>query len=69
MMAETVALGAAYGAGLVVGYWTDRAQFRQNWHRAAEWTPQIQEHQRRAEFDQWKHAVQLAIHWSERPRP
>ena len=69
MMAETVALGAAYAAGLVVGYWADRAQFRQNWHRAAEWAPQIQDHQRRTELEQWKHAVKLAIQWGERPRP
>ena len=35
MMAETVALGAAYAAGLAVGYWTDLEVLRGNWHRAA----------------------------------
>lgn len=69
MMAETVALGVAYAAGLVVGYWADRAQFRQNWHRAAEWTPQVADDQRAAGFEQWRHAVKLALQWSERPRP
>ena len=68
MMAETVALGAAYAAGLVVGYWADRAQFRQNWHRAAEWSPHIPDDQRAAEREQWRHAIKLAILWSERPR-
>ena len=40
MMAETVALGAAYSAGLAQGYWPDRRALRRNWHRAAEWQPQ-----------------------------
>ncbi len=66
MMAETVALGAAYAAGLTVGYWTDLAQFRANWHRASEWAPRLEPDQREAELARWKHAVKLAILWSER---
>ena len=41
MMAETVALGAAYAAGLAVGYWPDRQVLRRHWQRAGEWRPTI----------------------------
>ena len=41
MVAETVSLGAAYAAGLAVGYWPDLEGLRANWHRAAEWQPQV----------------------------
>ncbi len=68
MMAETVALGAAYAAGLAVGYWSDRAQLKANWHRAAEWTPQIDAGQRAAELARWKYAVDLASQWGSRPK-
>ncbi len=66
MMAETVALGAAYAAGLVVGYWSDRADFRANWHRASEWTPQMDAEHRATELLRWQLAVQLALLWSAR---
>ncbi len=66
MMAETVALGAAYAAGLVVGYWNDRAQLRANWRRASEWTPQVGSEHRAAERARWEHAVKLALLWSQR---
>lgn len=66
MMAETVALGAAYAAGLVVGYWNDRAQLKANWRRASEWTPQVGPEQRAAEMARWEHAVKLALLWSQR---
>ena len=39
MVAETVSLGAAYAAGLAVGYWPDLEVLRRNWHRAAQWLP------------------------------
>ncbi|MGK5559010.1 glycerol kinase GlpK, partial [Actinomadura kijaniata] len=39
VVAETTALGAAYGAGLAVGYWADLEGLRRNWHRAARWVP------------------------------
>ncbi len=41
MVAETVSLGAAYAAGLAVGYWPDLEGLRANWHRTAEWQPQV----------------------------
>ncbi|BCK68837.1 hypothetical protein Srufu_027900 [Streptomyces libani subsp. rufus] len=41
MAVETVSLGAAYAAGLAVGYWPDLEVLRRNWHRAAQWLPDM----------------------------
>jgi glycerol kinase len=66
MMAETVALGAAYAAGLAVGYWPDREVLRANWQRAAEWRPQANPQRRAAEYASWTRAVALADVWGHR---
>ena len=66
MMAETVALGAAYAAGLAVGYWPDRQVLRRNWQRAAEWRPTIDPARRDAELACWRQAVALADTWGHR---
>ena len=63
MMAETVALGAAYAAGLAVGYWPDRAALRRHWQRAAEWAPAMEPARRDNELRAWRRAVGLAIAW------
>jgi glycerol kinase len=63
MMAETVALGAAYAAGLGAGYWPDRMGLRRNWRRAAEWQPAMDPVRRDAELASWRRAVELAIAW------
>ncbi|WP_030528179.1 glycerol kinase GlpK [Phycicoccus jejuensis] len=63
MMAESVALGAAYAAGLAVGYWPDRQVLRANWHRAAEWRSQIGPVERERAHALWSAAVRLAIGW------
>ena len=41
IVAETPSLGAAYAAGLAVGYWPDTDSLSANWHRAAEWLPRM----------------------------
>ena len=41
IVAETVSLGAAYAAGLAVGFWPDTEGLRTNWHKAAEWLPSM----------------------------
>ena len=66
MMAETVALGAAYAAGLAVGYWPDRQVLRRHWQRAGEWRPLIDPERRTAELASWRHAVSLASAWGNR---
>lgn len=66
LMAETVALGAAYAAGLAVGYWPDREVLRQNWQLAAQWHPRIAPERRTAEMASWRHAVSLSAAWGRR---
>jgi glycerol kinase len=57
---ETSCLGAAYAAGLVAGRWPDLDALRDNWHRAAEWTPQMSEPDRDREYRKWLKAVERA---------
>jgi glycerol kinase len=63
MVAETVSLGAAYAAGLAVGYWPHLAALRQNWHRAAQWVPKMDPKLREEEYDNWRRAVQRTFDW------
>jgi glycerol kinase len=63
MVAETVSLGAAYAAGLAVGYWADLEALRLNWHRAAEWTPDMPAQRRRREYADWRRAVERTFDW------
>ena len=62
---ETTAMGAAYLAGLAVGYWKDLAQIRQNWALDRTFVPEITDPQRRMRLDQWSRAVQCATYWSD----
>jgi glycerol kinase len=66
MVAETTCLGAAYAAGLAVGYWPDVETLRANWHKAAEWTPKMDEDVRAREYHNWKKAVRRTLDWVER---
>ncbi|GIH67256.1 glycerol kinase GlpK [Microbispora siamensis] len=63
MVAETVSLGAAYAAGLAVGYWPDLEGLRRHWHRAAQWTPAMDPKRREDEYDNWRRAVERAFDW------
>ncbi|WP_137147310.1 glycerol kinase GlpK [Mycolicibacterium sp. CR10] len=64
MMTETVALGAAYAAGLGAGYWPHKAVLRRNWQRAAQWQPTLDDSWRTHELARWHHAVHLAKTWA-----
>ncbi|ANY08045.1 glycerol kinase GlpK [Pseudonocardia sp. HH130630-07] len=61
---EAVSLGAAYAAGLAVGYWPDQEVLRRNWHRAAAWEPAMDPGVRRREHDNWRRAVQRSTGWA-----
>ncbi|MDP9843988.1 glycerol kinase GlpK [Streptosporangium lutulentum] len=65
MVAETTALGAAYAAGLAIGYWPDTDTLRANWHKAAEWQPRIGPEVREREYRNWKKAVARTLDWVE----
>jgi glycerol kinase len=63
MAAETVSLGAAYAAGLAVGYWPDLEGLRRNWHRAGQWLPAMDPARREAEYGNWRRAVERSFDW------
>jgi glycerol kinase len=63
MVAETVSLGAAYAAGLAVGYWPDLEGLRRNWHRAALWNPSMAAERRESEYSNWRRAVERTFDW------
>ena len=62
---ETTALGAAYLAGLAVGYWKNRDEIRENWQIGAAFAPQMEETQRRQLLKGWHRAVKCALAWAE----
>jgi glycerol kinase len=62
-VAETVSLGAAYAAGLAVGFWPDIESLRANWHKAAEWLPNMDQSARDRGYRKWKKAVQRTLDW------
>lgn len=61
---ETTALGAAYLAGLAVGYWQDRKEIRENWMLGASFTPQMDENRAEELLRGWKRAVKCALAWA-----
>jgi len=63
VVAETTALGAAYAAGLAVGFWKDTDELRANWHESRRWEPSWSERQRADGFAGWKKAVQRTLDW------
>ncbi|MEV6991618.1 glycerol kinase GlpK [Streptomyces sp. NPDC093228] len=63
LVAETVSLGAAYAAGLAAGFWPDLEVLRRNWHRAAQWMPDMDPERREWEYECWKRAVERSLGW------
>jgi glycerol kinase len=64
-VAETTALGAAYTAGLAVGFWKDTDELKKNWGRDKEWTPKMSAKQREGLYSGWKKAVTRTFDWVE----
>jgi glycerol kinase len=62
---ETTAMGAAYLAGLAVGYWKDLEEIRQNWALDRTFAPQLTDQQRQIRLDNWQRAIQCAVFWSD----
>jgi glycerol kinase len=60
---ETTALGAAYAAGLAVGFWSSMADLKQYWSADKRWQPQMDEKARQAGIRNWKKAVQRTFDW------
>jgi len=64
-VAETTALGAAYAAGLAVGFWKDYDELRANWGKDKEWIPKMDSKVREGLYSGWKKAVTRTFDWVE----
>jgi glycerol kinase len=62
-VAETTSLGAAYAAGLAVGFWSEVEDLRANWGKDKEWQPHMDPQERDKEYAYWKKAVTRTFDW------
>lgn len=65
MVSETTALGAAYAAGLAVGYWSGTTELKENWAMDKTWHPQMAPADRQKKYRLWKKAVERTFDWAE----
>ena len=61
---ETTAMGAAYLAGLAVGYWTSKEDVVKNWAIDQTFEPQISDEEREKRIKGWNKAVKYAYGWA-----
>ncbi len=64
-VAETTALGAAYAAGLAVGFWNGLDELRTNWKEEKRWNPRMDEATRSRLYEGWRKAVTRTFDWVE----
>jgi glycerol kinase len=64
---ETTALGAAYAAGIAVGYWANRAELLSNWGVERRWQPKMPDAERGRLYAGWQKAVKRSFDWVDRP--
>jgi glycerol kinase len=64
VVAETTALGAAYAAGLAVGFWSSTDEIRDNWAADREWQPAMAADERDALYADWRKAVTKTFDWA-----
>jgi glycerol kinase len=62
-VAETTCLGAAYAAGLAVGFWPDLATLRENWRADRTWQPSMSTDARKRGHADWRKAVDRSLGW------
>jgi glycerol kinase len=65
VVAETTALGAAYAAGLAVGFWASTEEIRTNWAAERSWEPAMGATERAARYSEWKKAVTRTFDWTD----
>jgi glycerol kinase len=61
---ETTALGAAYAAGLAVGFWADQDELRERWSEDKRWEPDMDDDERERSYAKWKKAVERTFDWA-----
>ncbi len=69
VVAETTALGAAYAAGLAVGFWADLDELRENWREEKRWEPAMPPAERDRRLRLWKKAVTRTFDWVDDDTP
>jgi len=62
---ETTALGAAYAAGLAVGFWSDQDELRERWSEDKRWEPNMEDDDRDEQYAKWKKAVERSFDWAD----
>ncbi len=62
---ETTALGAAYAAGLSVGFWSDKVELARHWKKGKSWQPSMGDEEREKLCSSWKKAVERTLDWVE----
>ena len=62
-MTETTALGAAYAAGLAVGYWKNESELQKNWKEKKTWNSNMTEKKRKILYEKWQKAVKRSLDW------
>ena len=62
---ETTALGAAYAAGLAVGFWSDQEELRERWAEDKRWEPDMADDERERGYAKWKKAVERTLDWED----
>ncbi len=65
VIAETTALGAAYAAGLTVGFWKDRAEISGQWKEFHRWSPNLLPIEREKGFANWRKAIERTLNWAQ----
>ncbi len=63
-MIETTVLGAAYAAGLAVGFWRDPTELKANWQADKQWQPSMQKERREKLQERWTEAVKRSFAWA-----
>ena len=63
LIAETTALGAAYAAGLAIGFWASQEELCKQWQQSRRWVPTSTKEVREAGYAQWKKAVERTLNW------
>lgn len=63
VVAETTALGAAYAAGIAVGFWSGEEDVVANWAEAKRWKPEMEPAERERQLRQWKKAISKTLDW------
>lgn len=65
IITETTALGAAYLAGLAVGFWKDRNELSKGWYESERYYPNMAEEERNKLYSKWKKSVERSLGWEE----